>query len=260
MTAGQAVAAATPARSSWCRPGLHVEVVHACQDLGVLAVPGVGTATEYMAARRLGLDVLKVFPAEPLGGPAFVRALASLDPACASCRPAGIDRDRAAATSPCRRWSRSAGAGWRRWRTWPPRTGLPSGRPPPPAARWDASRSTDERPLRRAGLAGHPAGRDQPAPTARASLDVDVYEVRLGDDFLMSSLFVVAEQALAELALADVDVPPQAGLDVLVGGLGLGYTARAVLADRRVRSCTSSRRSRWSSPGRSGACCRSRRC
>jgi spermidine synthase len=68
------------------------------------------------------------------------------------------------------------------------------------------------------------------------SLDVDVYEVRLGDDFLMSSLFVVAEQALAELALADVDVPPQAGLDVLVGGLGLGYTARAVLADRRVRS------------------------
>ena len=64
-------------------------------------------------------------------------------------------------------------------------------------------------------------------------LDVDVYEVRLGDDFLMSSLFVVAEQALADLALAElVDGP----LDVLVGGLGLGFTARAVLADPRVRS------------------------
>lgn len=64
-------------------------------------------------------------------------------------------------------------------------------------------------------------------------LDVDVYEVLLGDEFLMSSLFVVAEQALADLALAEL-----AGgeLDVLVGGLGLGYTARAVLADPRVAS------------------------
>jgi spermidine synthase len=65
------------------------------------------------------------------------------------------------------------------------------------------------------------------------SLGVDVYEVRLGDDFLMSSLFVVAEQALADLALAEL---PGTDLDVLVGGLGLGYTARSVLADPRVRS------------------------
>jgi spermidine synthase len=64
-------------------------------------------------------------------------------------------------------------------------------------------------------------------------LDVDVYEVLLGDDFLMSSLFVVAEQALADLALAELEGD---GLDVLVGGLGLGYTARAVLADPRVGS------------------------
>ena len=64
-------------------------------------------------------------------------------------------------------------------------------------------------------------------------LDVDVYEVRLGDDFLMSSLFVLAEQALADLALAELEGD---GLDVLVGGLGLGYTARAVLADPRVAS------------------------
>ena len=71
-------------------------------------------------------------------------------------------------------------------------------------------------------------------------LDVDVYEVRLGDDFLMSSLFVVAEQALADLALAELDLAELdlPGLDVLVGGLGLGYTARAVLADPRVRSLT----------------------
>jgi spermidine synthase len=65
------------------------------------------------------------------------------------------------------------------------------------------------------------------------SLQVDVYEVKLGDEFLMSSLFTVAEVELARLGLADV---PGSDLDVVVGGLGLGYTARAVLQDRRVRS------------------------
>lgn len=61
----------------------------------------------------------------------------------------------------------------------------------------------------------------------------DVYEVKLDDDFLMSSLFTVAEVAVARLAL---DRLPAAGLDVVVGGLGLGYTALEVLAQPRVRS------------------------
>ena len=64
-------------------------------------------------------------------------------------------------------------------------------------------------------------------------LDVDVHEVLLGDEFLMSSLFTSAEVELGRLALAEL---PGDGLDVLVGGLGLGYTARAVLDDERVRS------------------------
>lgn len=67
------------------------------------------------------------------------------------------------------------------------------------------------------------------------SLLVDVYEVRLGDEFLMSSLFTVAEIALASLGLTPL---AEAELDVVVGGLGLGYTARAVLDDERVRSLT----------------------
>jgi spermidine synthase len=65
------------------------------------------------------------------------------------------------------------------------------------------------------------------------TLRVDVYEVKLDDEFLMSSLFNKAETALATLALADVSGTE---LDVVVGGLGLGYTARAVLEDPRVRS------------------------
>lgn len=49
----------------------------------------------------------------------------------------------------------------------------------------------------------------------------------------MSSLFTVAEIELARLALPKVTGTV---LDVVVGGLGLGYTARAALTDVRVRS------------------------
>ncbi|MET0828207.1 MAG: spermidine synthase [Microbacterium sp.] len=62
-----------------------------------------------------------------------------------------------------------------------------------------------------------------------------VYEVKLGDEYLMSSLFTVAEEELATLGLAATN---GADLDVLVGGLGLGYTAVAALRDERVRSLT----------------------
>jgi spermidine synthase len=63
--------------------------------------------------------------------------------------------------------------------------------------------------------------------------DVDIYEVKLDDDFLMSSLFTVAEVELARLALESL---PADGLDVVVGGLGLGFTAATVLSFDRVRS------------------------
>jgi spermidine synthase len=62
---------------------------------------------------------------------------------------------------------------------------------------------------------------------------IDVYEIKLGDEFLMSSQFTVAEIALARLGLAALD---RADLDVVVGGLGLGYTAQAVLENPSVRS------------------------
>jgi spermidine synthase len=65
-------------------------------------------------------------------------------------------------------------------------------------------------------------------------LRVDVYEVKINDEFLMSSLFTVAEIELARLGLAAL--PADARPDVVVGGLGLGYTARAALEDPRVAS------------------------
>ncbi|MBA3386196.1 MAG: spermidine synthase, partial [Chthoniobacterales bacterium] len=65
------------------------------------------------------------------------------------------------------------------------------------------------------------------------SLGEDVFEVKLGDAFLMSSLFHVVEEELARAGLSELTEGPW---DVVVGGLGLGYTARAALEHSAVRS------------------------
>lgn len=54
-------------------PVLDPEVVDAIHALGLLAVPGAGTATEIQAAHRTGARLVKVFPAQALGGPDFLR-------------------------------------------------------------------------------------------------------------------------------------------------------------------------------------------
>tara|TARA_R110000868_G_scaffold58122_2_gene179357 strand:+ start:6147 stop:6869 length:723 start_codon:yes stop_codon:yes gene_type:complete len=63
------------------------------------------------------------------------------------------------------------------------------------------------------------------------TLDIDVYEIKLDDEYLMSSLFTDAEIALADLGLAELSGD---NLDVVVGGLGLGYTAKAALDNPAV--------------------------
>ena len=62
---------------------------------------------------------------------------------------------------------------------------------------------------------------------------IDVYEVKLGDAFLMSSLFHEVEEALSHLGLGELRGDRW---DVVVGGLGLGYTAVAALEHREVAS------------------------
>ncbi len=67
-----------------------------------------------------------------------------------------------------------------------------------------------------------------------------LYEVKLDDEFLMSSLFTEAEEQLATLALAHFQdgalLNKSEGLDVVVGGLGLGHTAAAALSNQQVIS------------------------
>ena len=68
--------------------------------------------------------------------------------------------------------------------------------------------------------------------------NLEVYEILLGPEFLMSSLFTEVEEQLSHmgLAAASEQFPGENQLDVVVGGLGLGYTARAALEHDSVRS------------------------
>jgi spermidine synthase len=68
----------------------------------------------------------------------------------------------------------------------------------------------------------------------RRALEADgreIFEVKLNDEYLMSSLFHESEVALADLGLSGLTGQ---GWDVVVGGLGLGYTAAAALKYGRV--------------------------
>jgi spermidine synthase len=70
----------------------------------------------------------------------------------------------------------------------------------------------------------------------RRALSMDgaeIYEVKLDGEFLMSSLVNQSEIALAELGLAALEA---GNWHVVVGGLGLGYTAATALDHHGVRS------------------------
>jgi 2-dehydro-3-deoxyphosphogluconate aldolase / (4S)-4-hydroxy-2-oxoglutarate aldolase len=56
-------------------PCLVPEVIEAAQRAGVAVLPGALTPTEVFEAHRLGGDMVKVFPAQAVGGAAYLRAL-----------------------------------------------------------------------------------------------------------------------------------------------------------------------------------------
>jgi 2-dehydro-3-deoxyphosphogluconate aldolase/(4S)-4-hydroxy-2-oxoglutarate aldolase len=58
-------------------PGLDPALIEYCQSRQVPLFPGCTTATEYHTALRLGLPVLKFFPAEQSGGVEKIKALAA---------------------------------------------------------------------------------------------------------------------------------------------------------------------------------------
>lgn len=59
-------------------PGFDADVVDRARDRGLDVLPGVATATEVQRARRAGLDAVKFFPADLLGGRAAIDALSAV--------------------------------------------------------------------------------------------------------------------------------------------------------------------------------------
>lgn len=58
-------------------PGLDPDIVRYCQEKGITCFPGCTTPTDYHTAYKLGLEVLKFFPAEQSGGLAKIKAMAA---------------------------------------------------------------------------------------------------------------------------------------------------------------------------------------
>jgi 2-dehydro-3-deoxyphosphogluconate aldolase/(4S)-4-hydroxy-2-oxoglutarate aldolase len=77
-------------------PGFDEEVVATCRALSVPVVPGIATATELMRVLRAGIDIVKLFPAESLGGVRTLRALAAPFPRARFVPTGGIDAARLA--------------------------------------------------------------------------------------------------------------------------------------------------------------------
>jgi 2-dehydro-3-deoxyphosphogluconate aldolase/(4S)-4-hydroxy-2-oxoglutarate aldolase len=77
LTAGQAEQAIAAGARFVVTPGFAPAVVRACQEAGVPVFPGAATATEIQLALDAGLDVVKFFPAQLLGGAAMIKALSA---------------------------------------------------------------------------------------------------------------------------------------------------------------------------------------
>lgn len=77
-------------------PGMTPELAASALATELPYLPGVATPSEVMAARALGVCVMKFFPAEALGGVGFLRALAPVFPGIAFCPTGGIDERSAA--------------------------------------------------------------------------------------------------------------------------------------------------------------------
>jgi 2-dehydro-3-deoxyphosphogluconate aldolase/(4S)-4-hydroxy-2-oxoglutarate aldolase len=72
-------------------PGLTPELAGSALATELPYLPGVATPSEIMAARALGICVMKLFPAEALGGVGFLKSLAPVFPGVAFCPTGGID-------------------------------------------------------------------------------------------------------------------------------------------------------------------------
>ena len=85
---------AAAAGADFCvSPGIAVDLLEAAQTMGMDFLPGVASASEILLGRRYGLDCLKFFPAQALGGAAALKTLAGPFPQVYFCPSGGLNAD-----------------------------------------------------------------------------------------------------------------------------------------------------------------------
>ena len=82
-------------------PGFDPEIVQYCIDKGITCFPGCTTPTDYHNAYKMGLEVLKFFPAEQSGGLAKIKAMAAPFPMFKVMPTGGISLKNLAEYSAC---------------------------------------------------------------------------------------------------------------------------------------------------------------
>ena len=76
-------------------PGITPELLDECEKRSFPLIPGVSTASEIMNAYLRGFKILKLFPADVLGGTKMLKALAGPFPECEFFPTGGINQSNA---------------------------------------------------------------------------------------------------------------------------------------------------------------------
>ena len=93
LTTAQAASVQAAGAQFVVAPALNPAVVESCQSRGIAVIPGVATPTEMESAMRLGLHILKLFPAEVIGGAAMIDAVGAVFPDARFVPTGGVRRD-----------------------------------------------------------------------------------------------------------------------------------------------------------------------
>ena len=96
LSKGQFVASEKAGARFMVSPGTSPDVLAAARDSAVPLMPGAATPSEVMTLMDEGYTIQKFFPAEPAGGIAYLKALASPLPAISFCPTGGIGAANAA--------------------------------------------------------------------------------------------------------------------------------------------------------------------
>ncbi|MCU0596648.1 MAG: 2-dehydro-3-deoxyphosphogluconate aldolase, partial [Desulfobacterota bacterium] len=78
-------------------PSLNLDLIHFAREAGVVVIPGAMTPTEIVTAWNAQADLVKVFPAGPVGGPEYIRAIKAPLPQIPLVPTGGVNLQNAAA-------------------------------------------------------------------------------------------------------------------------------------------------------------------